>query len=211
MIPRVIHQIWLGGEVPDPLARFCAGWRELHPEWEWRLWTSPDELELRNADLLRQPEVFVPAGSVPQFVADVMRYEILERFGGLYVDTDMECRKPLDGLVAGAECFAAWESQGSWIGNAILGSVPGALFMQRLIDALPWSADRHRHKRPNVSSGPQFLTQQYRGHERELTVFEQAMFYPASWSEFRRSTEAFPDAYTVHHWNNQRKKVGVPF
>ena len=33
--------------------------------------------------------------------ADVLRYEILRRHGGVYVDVDVECLRPLDDLLTG--------------------------------------------------------------------------------------------------------------
>ena len=43
MIPRTLHQVWLG---PDPIpARymgFLDGWRRLHPGWSYQLWTDGD-------------------------------------------------------------------------------------------------------------------------------------------------------------------------
>lgn len=212
MIPRRLHAIWLGGDLPHFAQRFLAGWQELHPGWEFRLWTSPDELEMRHAGYVERAERYVPRedrASASQFISDLMRYEILERFGGVYVDCDMECKRPIDELL-GAECFAAWEVQDMWVGNAILGAEPGALFVQRLLEMVPNSIERHRRKRPNQSTGPRFVTEQYRGHEDELTVLPQAWMYPVPWSSFERSTEEHPGAWTVHHWSNQRRRAGLP-
>lgn len=210
MIPHDIHAIWLGAAMPDQLAAYLETWRRHHPAWGVRVWSSPDELELRNRGLIDKAPSLTPEASIPQFISDVMRYEILEQHGGVYVDCDMECLRPIDLLVEDVECFAAWELQDRWIGNAILGAAPGALFMQRLIEMLPWSVESNRRKRPNISTGPQFLTRQYRGHEEELTVLPQAWCYPAAWHEFQRSTEDFPRAWTKHHWGNARRKAGMP-
>lgn len=208
-IPKTIHQVWIGDGLPPYYKRFRNSWRESHPEWDYILWTGWEGLDLRNERAIESAHLYTQKNSVGQFISDVMRYEILERFGGVYVDCDFECLKPLDELLTDVACFAAWEQQDVWIGNAILGAVPGAPFLQRLIEMLPWSIESNRGKRPNISTGPQFLTAQYREHQ-ELTVFDQSMFYPASWREFQRSTEDFPDAVAVHHWSNQRRRAGVP-
>jgi inositol phosphorylceramide mannosyltransferase catalytic subunit len=209
LIPRTIHTIWLGGHPPAELQRFVETWKQHHPSWQHRHWTDPADVVIRNRALIEKAEQYVPRQSMGQFVSDVMRYEILERHGGVYIDCDMECRTSFDLLLAGRECFAGWEVQGQWIGNAILAASPAALFVQRLIEMLPWSVDANRGKRPNVSTGPQFLTKQYRGHEDELYVYPQSFFYPAPWSSYERSTEEWPNAMAVHHWWNQRTKTGV--
>ena len=48
---------------------------------------------------------------------------LLAQHGGVYVDTDVECRKPLDELLTGVEAFAALELPGR-LGTAVIGSVP---------------------------------------------------------------------------------------
>ncbi|HRQ73263.1 MAG TPA: hypothetical protein PLU35_09570 [Phycisphaerales bacterium] len=78
-VPRVFHQVWLGGDVPEGLLRVQQRMLELHPGWEHVLWTEDTLPPLINAEQFDEaPE--------PQFKADVARYELLARFGGVYVD-----------------------------------------------------------------------------------------------------------------------------
>jgi hypothetical protein len=42
-IPRIIHQIWLGpSPLPEQDAAYVETWKQLHPDWEHRLWTEDD-------------------------------------------------------------------------------------------------------------------------------------------------------------------------
>ena len=72
MIPRVLHQIWLGPRVmPDEWMR---SWRDAHPSWTYRIWREADvaAFELSNAALYRRccdDDLFDAA-------ADVVRAEI---------------------------------------------------------------------------------------------------------------------------------------
>lgn len=191
--------------MPDELAAYRDTWAELHPDWELRLWGEADLGWLRNIDLFRDAEAVTP--HVGQFRADVARYEILHRFGGVYVDCDMECRRPIDPLM-GFECWAAWETDGVWVNNAVMGCVPGHPLMVALIDGLPGNVKRTFGKRPNVLSGPQYLTPL--AIEHGIEVRPSAEFFPYRWDELERGNEDFPDAYGVHHWNNRRKLKGVP-
>ena len=45
MIPRIIHQIWIGNQALRPVA-MMETWRHMHPAWEYRLWTEVELLEL---------------------------------------------------------------------------------------------------------------------------------------------------------------------
>lgn len=204
-----MHMIWLGGELPPVLKRFTESWKDHHPSWTFVMWTDATLPELKNRSFIENAERFVPEANVGQFKADILRYEILERFGGVYVDTDFECLKPIDALLDGVEAFAAWEKQDVWVNNAILGCVPHAPFIKRCVQGLAWSIASNKGSRPNVSTGPQYLTRLFREDPEGLTVFDQKLFYPYSYSETSRIGEEFPDAVAVHHWNNARKKLGV--
>jgi mannosyltransferase OCH1-like enzyme len=94
VIPRKIHQIWLGGTLPIKYYRIIKTWIELHPGWEYKLWTDKDvdALNLVNKKLY---DAIDNVG----VKSDILRYEILYRYGGLYIDTDFKCIKPFDDLL----------------------------------------------------------------------------------------------------------------
>lgn len=208
-IPPVLHQIWVG---PDPLpeehAAYGQTWRAHHPGWEYRLWTDDNLPAMRNRDLYERAEELTPAANVGQFRADVLRYELLWSFGGVYVDVDFECRANLDHLLDGVDAFAAWEVQDRWIANGLMGAEPAHPFIDRLITGLPASAEHHRGQRPNIAAGPQYLTRQYR-REPDLTVFPTRLFYPYLYSDIGTPREhgPWPDALAVHHWANRRRTL----
>jgi mannosyltransferase OCH1-like enzyme len=93
-IPRKIHQVWIGGELPSEYRRFTESWQRFHPGWEYRLWTDKDaeEFDMVNRDM------FEKSNSNGQ-KSDIFRYEILYKYGGIYIDTDFECLKPFDDLL----------------------------------------------------------------------------------------------------------------
>ena len=39
-IPKIIHQIWLGGKFPDKYQDLTDTWLEKNPDWTWRLWNK---------------------------------------------------------------------------------------------------------------------------------------------------------------------------
>lgn len=202
MIPRQFHSIWVGSPMPDHLAEYVASWRRVHPGWTHTIWSADDLTWLANQELFDDAEQHT--ASVGQFRADIARYEILHRYGGVYVDCDFEALRPIDELIADVDCFAAWETDGQWVNNAILGAVPGHPFLAELIRALPANVVRAAGQRPNVMTGPQFVTPIARRHKVEL--FPAAMFYPYLFNELDRGREVFPDAYAVHHWHNARSR-----
>ena len=58
-IPPIVHQIWLGSQVPEKYYEWMASWmRKIG--WEYRLWTDDDvkHLKLYNQDLYDQSTNF---------------------------------------------------------------------------------------------------------------------------------------------------------
>ena len=41
-IPKKIHQVWLGGDLPYKYDRLVKTWLDMNPDWEYKLWTDVD-------------------------------------------------------------------------------------------------------------------------------------------------------------------------
>jgi hypothetical protein len=189
-IPRVLHRIWLG---PDPMPEaevgFGESWARHHPDWEHRLW--------RDDDL---PELGVPAEVVARAesaveLADVARFQIIARHGGVYVDTDFECLRPLDPLLKGVDAFAAFQRPGE-VATGFLGATAGHPAFRRAAQLV---TETFGQAPLPASTGPPFFTYLLWDFP-EVTLFPPKLFYPYLWSEPERRNEHFPDAYAVHHW-----------
>lgn len=188
MIPRVFHRVWVGpNPIPDEFAAYGEGWKRLHPDWEMRQWTE-DNL----------PELVRPEGADPRRDpterSDLLRYELVRRFGGVYLDMDFECVKPIDELVEGVDFFVGYivaEEFGSGrkrVGSAIIGAEPGHAIFERAI--------REAQPRPDFSydkdaTGPLFL-------DRLLGDFPDATRYPLEYL-YPNTPEREENAYAIHH------------
>lgn len=182
VVPRVFHQIWVGPDpLPEAFRAYQASWLRHHPGWELTLWTEenlPGELRRPEArDRLRH-------GAER---SDILRLELLWRFGGVYVDTDFECLRSLEPLIDGLDFFVAEIGFGR-INNAFMGAVAGHEILDRALDEL---RPRAFHGVDKAAAGPEFLDpllKQYPG----VTIFPAPLFYPST-PEQRRS------AVAVHH------------
>lgn len=142
-IPKIIHQIWLGGPLPEDLKQLQETWIALHPDWEFKVWTEQD---LETFHLINQAsfENGVNYGEK----ANVWRYEILYRYGGLYVDVDFECLKPFDLFHHWCDFYTGIHEL-NWLcrrkgadkltcSNALIGSRPGHPILKALIDNMQY-------------------------------------------------------------------------
>ena len=95
MIPKIIHYCWFGrGEKPELAKKCIASWRKFCPDFEIREWNED------NCDYLAMPfmaEAY--AAKKYAFVSDVMRLIVLEQYGGVYFDTDVEVLRDITPLL----------------------------------------------------------------------------------------------------------------
>ena len=90
-IPKIIHQMWFSGPVPEKYHTWQQTWIRNHPDWQYILWTRED---IEKFGMINKAQ-FDAAKNIAT-KADIARYEVLYRLGGLYVDIDMECLRPFD-------------------------------------------------------------------------------------------------------------------
>lgn len=195
-----LHFIWLGPPMPDHLRSNIYAWERMHPDWMAHVWTEHNIPMLRNMELYKQAKNLVPADAVYQFRADLIRYELLYDFGGFYADADTRPLKSINDELSGHDVFAAMEDQ-SWVGNTYLGSVPGHPLFADIITSIAGNVKRNPGKRPNVLSGPKFLTPLWRRNNGYTAKSER--FYPYSYMHVRNGSvpDAFgDDVVAVHEW-----------
>jgi len=97
----MIHMIWIGSRVPPHVVDVVDAWRTMHPDTDLKLWTSiPDEL-------MSEHHTLIELAPNPQSQADVLRYWLMFKYGGIYADVDCLPRNPCMGLLATHADFAA--------------------------------------------------------------------------------------------------------
>jgi mannosyltransferase OCH1-like enzyme len=86
-IPRLIHQSWSSSVLPKKFATWSDRCRELHPEWEWVLWTDDDNERLFERFFPWLVDAFTSLPG-PIYRADLSRNAYMLLFGG-YVQFDI--------------------------------------------------------------------------------------------------------------------------
>jgi mannosyltransferase OCH1-like enzyme len=194
MIPRIFHHIWLGPDpLPDDHRPWIETWRRHHPDWEHRLWTEDDLPE----DPIR-PEV-VERLRAPVERADILRLEILYRHGGVYLDTDLECLRPIDGVLRDEEFVGVCHKPGR-ITNTAIASAPGHPLLEDALENVQpmemyWTNSSERLKEV---AGPLLLERLMVDYP-DIKLLEPPIFFPAT-------AEEREEAIAVHHmarvWHN---------
>ena len=105
MIPKVIHYCWFGRGEMSVLHRRCVdSWKKYCPEYELKLWNE-DNANIDN-DYCREAIIQKKWA----FVADWVRFDVLSKYGGIYLDTDLELITSLDLLLNLHGCLMARET-----------------------------------------------------------------------------------------------------
>ncbi len=133
-IPKILHFIWLGSSLPKKFEYLIEGWKILHLSWQVKLWQTEDA-----ATFMKGRKCANQFFSSTNFglKSDVLRYEILLAFGGVYIDVDYECIKCLDGAAWWSSCTAfAGLSHATVleINNGILGCIPNHPLLVQITD-----------------------------------------------------------------------------
>lgn len=106
MIPKIIHYCWIGDNPLPKSARKCiASWKKNCPDYQIIEWNETNYDFQKNA-FMREAYAAKKWGFVP----DYARLDIIYRYGGIYLDTDVEVVKPLDPLL-NYKGFAGFESE----------------------------------------------------------------------------------------------------
>lgn len=236
-IPKIIHHIWLGSRLPEYAAEFRQTWIQHHPDWIFIYWTDQPstfygDVILKTFDelinYLKQPnhsnfivmnvnkvklknkQIYKEKARNYGEKSDILRYEILNEIGGLYVDTDFKCLQPFDEFhhcldfytgIADVKDFGLY--------NGLIASATNSPILKKAIHSMK----KNNHRFGSIGfSGPRHFTkcflesiQSHENDELAIVAFPVTFFYP--WpSKFKDYKVTDPDAwvrpesYGLHYW-----------
>ncbi len=137
MIPKTIHYFWIGeAPIPDDYKRNIEGWKRLNPEYEIRCWNE-ENYDFDSVSYMS--EAYHMGKEYLMFATDYARMDILYRYGGIYLDTDVELLKPLDDLLYNRG-FVGEEENAQINSGSAIGTVKGHPMLEKLMSCYK---DRH--------------------------------------------------------------------
>ena len=205
LIPKKIHQIWLGKKgIPRKSIDWMHSWKKFNPDWEYILW---DEEKIKD---LQVSEFNVYSKELnPGYRSDILRYIILNKFGGLYADTDFECLKPIPSSILNYK-FVAGLMFGNKpsIGNSILISSPNSLFLQKILKNIKTTEYKNEINHIIKNSGPEAVTKEYfsltKEFKDESLILPSNYFYPYPNFMLNKHVNKYEQitdkSIGIHHW-----------
>lgn len=198
-IPKLIHQMWFGNPLDTKSVRYnlMKGVEEVAKNngFEYKLWTNdnmnPETLPI-TWDSIQQAINWGEKLGQSRFaqVADLARYELLHRFGGVYLDSLFEIGKPfLDDIVkhckdelivanedpCGLKCDNGDGKQ--YMSNGFFACVPGCINLKRLLHPETLKYIDFENVRINQETGPYFFRLGMKPRDR-IYVIQTEKIYP---------------------------------
>jgi mannosyltransferase OCH1-like enzyme len=116
MIPKIFHRVWIGSENKES-DLFWQNNKSIHKDWEHVTYKEP----LPSGFNIIKDVVFFSDNAAYQ--SDLIRLEALYKFGGFYVDADIEVYKSFNDFTNLENPIVGWENKdNNSIGSAVIGS-----------------------------------------------------------------------------------------
>jgi len=202
-IPKKIHYCWFGrGEKPELVQKCLNSWKVHLPEYQIIEWNE-DTLDIKLNTYMKEAY----EAKKYAFVSDYVRVYALYRYGGIYLDTDVEVFKSFNDLLH-HESFWGFEQE-NYIATSTIGAAKGNPIIEIFLDS-------YRGKRfikengnfdelTNVAVVTDILKKQgiiMNGKYQELSglaiFYPQTYFSPYDYINCRKFITE--NTYTLHHF-----------
>lgn len=219
MIPKVIHYCWFGNNTkPKEIQRCIDTWKSKCQDYKIVEWNE------KNFDLsISKYALEAYKAKKWAFVTDYARLYVLYKYGGIYMDTDVEVVKSLDPLLV-YEAFSGYESN-QYISTGTIGAIKGNEWIKVLLDDYKDRSFVKKNGRLDLTTNVATitrLTQEHYGlkldgktkrfgHNMIILPFE----YLCAKSFATGEITVSDDTYTIHNFDgswltpNEKKRVSI--
>ena len=105
MIPKIIHQTWRNEKsIVDAYKECVKTVKQKHPGYSYRFYNNDQCRDVVKQDFREFLDAYDSMAPVEK--ADLFRYLVVYRDGGIYLDIDCYCVANFDNLIDGAEFVA---------------------------------------------------------------------------------------------------------
>jgi mannosyltransferase OCH1-like enzyme len=206
MIPKIIHHVWPGEDpFKEKFHDFRKSWMDHHPDWSFYFWRPsnlPKKISANVLKIINDPNFSITPKS------DILRFEIVRIFGGIYVDTDMECLKSFEDFLNN-DFFSGFEDNIGTICPSLFGSVPNHPILEKLSLISAENAVNFGYKlsnkKPNEITGVLPFTETIRNYQNfeKIKICPKHFFYYIDYKERERLNETHPESYAKHYWSGK--------
>jgi len=226
-IPKIIHQIWIGPK-PAPTTLMDT-WKNKHPDFEYIFW---NEQEFVKRGMIFECQHKINEIEEINGKADIIRWEILYKYGGVFLDADSICIEPIDNELLSKPCFAGWEQEQvrpGLIATGTMGFPPRHPLVKSAVHWILTNEVSQLKSRQMAwqTVGPGLLTRMYNtGKYNDLYIFPSYSFLPIhltgleykghgkiyafqAWGSTKQSYDTMNQMVLPDKYSTPRKSVSV--
>lgn len=215
-IPKVIHYCWFGNSnLPDSTKKYIETWKKYAPDYKIILWNETN-FDINQSEYCRSAY----DNNLYAFVTDYARLAIIHKYGGIYLDTDVELLKPIDSLLD-KEAFFGLEDPDAINTGLIFGAVPQQKNVGELLgiyDSLGKNIDNGNFiKKSCVKITTEYFMKLGFKRKNKYQIVDNCSIYPTDYFCPQRPGELKPiitqNTITYHHYlgswvsDNSSKRV----
>lgn len=202
-IPKRIFYCWFGGSpLPKYAGKCIKSWKKYCPDYKITC-INEENFDVCSSRYSREAH---EAGKWA-FVSDYARLAVIFKHGGIYLDTDVEIIKPLDGLL-GFGGYMGFDEKGLVATGLGFGAEAGnAVLLQMLKDYedIPFILDGGRFDlTPCPDRNTATLVKMGMDIKNTHQIFEKTVFLPREYlcpSNYNGGKAAItPNTYSIHHY-----------
>ena len=194
LIPKVIHQVWLGGKMPAAKDYFYQKTKKMYPDYQVKLW--------RNENITREnfPLTYDVMQTLIEFdkkspysklatVTDILRHELLYHEGGFWKDAGMDLLRPVfDKFLTYKIAITVDKTfRYRWLqGMCFFANMPKLPHLWRITNFRNTNRMRIYHQYAMVIAGPIDFRNFIIGQEEydpDILTMSYENTYPAQWTE----------------------------
>ena len=145
MIPKIIHYAWFGNPMPNDVKERIEEWKKNLPGWKFIFWNE-NNFDFTNFSFTKKKVENYEWG----YAADELRFDVLNKFGGFYLDTDMIIKRDLAPFL-NKKLVMGFMYDNS-ISTSLIGSEPNNEIIQKILDL--YADSNYDNLKMNLTNNP---------------------------------------------------------
>lgn len=212
MIPKIIHYCWFGGNpLPEDAKACIESWKKYCSDYKIIEWNEQN-FDFEMNDYVREAY----NAKKWAFITDFVRLYVLDKYGGIYMDTDVEVLKNLDELLCN-NGFSGFEDIDR-VPTGIMAAEKNNTFIRNQLsyyEGKHFIVDGKPNLTTNVETITSYCVENGLKLNNELQKINDFTFYPKDYFCPKNcqtlELNITKNTYTIHHfsgsWMNKGSKL----
>ena len=201
---KILHYVWLGhGPKGEKFEQCLNSWKKFCPDYEIKEWNE-DNFDFSDCEFAVQAY----DAKKYAFVSDYIRIRVLQQYGGIYLDTDVEIVKNIDEITE-HNTVIGFEN-GGYLESNFIASEKNQLWQQKMIDFYH-SNNFLNGKKQNSLPNTLLLTTVFKKHyglklkNKYQNLKDDVIVYPSSYFSPKdlhtHKINLTENTYSIHHFD----------